>query len=74
MDPAYTIDHATFDPVDIILLRPLKALLEAPITAVKRVGVKTNFDHRYRTPFMEIKFEMSPPEDRAGSNLDYGTS
>jgi hypothetical protein len=53
MDPTDSIDHATFNPMHIIFLRPLQALFETPVAAVKSIGVKTNLDHGYRTPFMD---------------------
>jgi hypothetical protein len=53
VDPAYAVDHAALDPVDVIPLRPLQALLKVPIAAVESVSVEPNFDHGSRTPFKD---------------------
>jgi hypothetical protein len=53
MDPTHSIDHAALDPMHIIFLRPLKALLKIPVAAIKSICMETNFNHGYRTPFMD---------------------
>ena len=53
MDPAYAIDHAALDPMDIVLLRPLQALLKTPITAVEGICMKTDLDHVYYDSYSE---------------------
>jgi hypothetical protein len=47
VDPAHPIDHAALDPVHIVFLGPLQALLEIPVAAIKSVCMETNFDHGY---------------------------
>jgi hypothetical protein len=54
MDPTDPVNHATFDPMHIILLRPLQTLLKIPVAAVEGIGMKSDLNHGYRTPFTEI--------------------
>jgi hypothetical protein len=70
VDPAHTVDHATFNPMDIIFLSPLERLLKTPITAIECIRVKTNFDHILCSPAIIFTiFYLSLLEYRAGSNL-----
>jgi hypothetical protein len=46
MKPAYAIDCATFNIVDIIFLRPLQTFFKAPKRTIERICMETNFNHR----------------------------
>jgi hypothetical protein len=75
MDPADPIDHSTFYPMDIVFLRPLQTLLKVPITAIKRVGMETYFDHGYRSPFEETlaNIFIEPARRPSGLNFKMGS-
>jgi hypothetical protein len=64
MDPADAVDHAALDPMDIILLCPLEALLEVPVAAVECIRMETDLDHSL-TPFEEVA-----PMKRARPNFE----
>lgn len=43
VDPAYAIDGAAFDVVQIVPVRPFEALPEAPVRAIEGIRVKSDF-------------------------------
>jgi len=45
VNPAHAVDRPALNVVNVVTLRPLKALLKAPVRAVKCVRVKADLDH-----------------------------
>ena len=43
VDPTHSVDQPALDELNLVLLRPAQALVEGPISGIKRVRVKPDF-------------------------------
>jgi hypothetical protein len=59
MNPTNAIDGSALNEMHVVFLRPFQSILEAPVTAIECVGVKSDLWH---TKPLRFGFETSTVE------------